>query len=496
MKLRPLDLEQSLEFIDEVSKGHQLPGDVKDRIVERTNRVPLYMEELTKSYLRPGALGAEHGRDRDNLPDELQRPLTARLDQLEDPERAIAQCGAVIGREFSRRLLAEVFGTDEQVVKAKLGRAVSVGLLDERGSGSETTYEYNHTLVQEAARNSLLHQERSELHARTATVLQSKFPQLAEAQPELLAHHFRQAGDALSKISGRESASSYWASAIGYWEKAAKRSFERFALPEATSHLRQAVDLLARLPTSADRDEKELNLQLSLGSLKTASSGYADDATGQAFQRARELCNQLKKPEQLFVTQYGLGGFHLVRGELNETEKIARELLKSAEQYKNTDASAALAELANVLGVRLLGSILFLKNDLSRARDHLDQAIGLYDVNRLSSLVTFNSEDFKTTSLSYRSFVNVMLGNLDEGLKDVEDALEHANQLRHPYSIAYARQFFAAMHQLRGEFKAVIEQTGVLIEFCTKHGFPHFIGAGHTLEGWAMVNEGEIEAGT
>ena len=472
-----LDRQNCLAMVAHMPGGAALPQSVLEEIVQRTDGVPLHVEELTKSILASAALKGEPGGHRLNFPVSLQGSLMARVDQL-GPHKRIAQYASVIGREFSRRLLTEVAGLTGQTLRNGLDKLVQSELVYQCGSMSDPTYIFKHALVQEAAHESLLHKVQRDLHARTAdALLQPKFGQLAKTKPELLAYHYTQAADER---------------AIPLWASAGKRSIQRCAFPEAISHFSEALKLLARLPATertrpAERDELELDVQVAMGSAITATSGYAKPEIGKAFDRALVLCRKLNKPEKLFATLYGIGGFHLIRSELGKTKQIAEEILDHAKHFSDTTPT--------LLGCRLLGATLFLTGDLRGACDHLNQAIALYDVDKHPKMILDNSEDYLTTGLAYLSFVNVMLGNLDQALEANYRSLAHARQLGHLYSVAYALLFLASTHQLRGESKAVRERTAQLIDLCIEQGYPQFLGAGRAMQGWAMVHEGEIEQG-
>jgi predicted ATPase len=450
-----------------------------EEIVQRTDGVPLHVEELTKSVLGSGALDQKQDRPsrtaRDvmlDLPVSLRGSLMARLDQL-GPAKRIAQYGAVIGREFSLRLLAEVSGLTPQELRTGLERLVRSELIFQYGSMSDPTYVFKHALVQEAAHDSLLLKQRRELHARTARALQVHFPQMPETQPELLAHHYAQAGDVRN--------------AILFWMKAGRHSIETCAFVEATSQFRKALGLLAGLPSSPERDELELDVQMAIGSAITATSGYAAPEAGQAFDRALQLCRKLDRPQKLFATLYGVGGFHVMRTELDKTKQIGEEILAQAETYG--DATAKL------LGLRLLGATSFLRGDLLQARDYLQQVLALYDPKTHPLMIPLNSEDYLTTGLAYLSMVDTLLGDLDQALEASNKSLTHARQLGHLYSSAYALSFCQFMHQLRGESAAVRKLTVELVELSREQGYPLFLSSARHLQGAAMVDDGEVVEG-
>ena len=192
-------------------------------------------------------------------------------------------------------------------------------LVYQYGLVSDPAYVFKHALVQEVAHDSLLHKEQRDLHRRTANALLKESPALAETQPELLAHHYTLAGDVEN--------------AIGFWLRAGKRSMDRCAFVEANSHLRKALGLLASMPSSPERDEQELDVQMAIGGAVTAMAGYAAPEAGEAFHKALQLCRKLDRPQKLFATLYGVGGFHLMRTELDETQQIGEEILTHAKTY-------------------------------------------------------------------------------------------------------------------------------------------------------------------
>jgi predicted ATPase len=296
---------------------------------------------------------------------------------------------------------------------------------------------------------------------------------MPETQPELLAHHYAQAGDVRN--------------AILFWMKAGRHSIETCAFVEATSQFRKALGLLAGLPSSPERDELELDVQMAIGSAITATSGYAAPEAGQAFDRALQLCRKLDRPQKLFATLYGVGGFHVMRTELDKTKQIGEEILAQAETYG--DATAKL------LGLRLLGATSFLRGDLLQARDYLQQVLALYDPKTHPLMIPLNSEDYLTTGLAYLSMVDTLLGDLDQALEASNKSLTHARQLGHLYSSAYALSFCQFMHQLRGESAAVRKLTVELVELSREQGYPLFLSSARHLQGAAMVDDGEVVEG-
>jgi class 3 adenylate cyclase len=304
-----------------------LPDEVAAQIVAKTDGVPLFVEELTKTVLESGLL--QDAGDRYELsgplpplaiPSTLHDSLLARLDRLA-PVKETAQIGAAIGREFSHALLAAVADRPESELRTDLDQLVSSELVFRRGSPPEATYSFKHALVQDAAYGTLLKSKRQQLHARIAKVLEEQFPETAEAQPELLAYHCTQAG-LVEK-------------ATHCWYNAARQAMARSAMVEAAAQLTQALDLLAGLPSSADRDHKELDLQIALGAALIATKGWAVPEVEKTCARARELCTAEDQIPQLLAALYGLFLHHLHLSSKHLALQIAGELLRLAERVQD-----------------------------------------------------------------------------------------------------------------------------------------------------------------
>jgi class 3 adenylate cyclase len=303
-----LGRRQGVDLVARITGSKPLPSAIVEQIVGRTDGVPLFVEELTKTVLESGLL-ADVG-DRYELsgplpplaiPTTLHDSLMARLDRLA-PVKEVAQIAAVIGREFSHELLAAVTPLSEDKLGEALDQLVTSELVFRRGTPPDATYSFKHALVQDAAYQSLLRSRRQQLHARIAKALEA-IPNAAETQPELLAHHFTEA--ALARP------------AVDYWLKAGELAIRRSATVEAIAQLRRGLDQVESLPGDLERASLELDLQTALGGALIAARGFASPETGKAYTRAGELCRQLGQPPQLFRVLYGQYVFHLVRAELD-----------------------------------------------------------------------------------------------------------------------------------------------------------------------------------
>ena len=283
--LNRLERAETRAIVDRVAGGRELPAGLLDAIVARTDGVPLFVEELTKAVLEAGLLRPDGDRyvlqdplPSLTIPSTLQGSLLARLDYLADV-RKVAQVAACIGREFDHELLAAVVPLSKDELEEALAQLAKSELIFRRGVAPEATYTFKHALVRDTAYESLLRSGRRELHARIAEILERQRPETADVQPELLAHHYTEAGLAEQ--------------AIRYWQRAGARAAELSANLEAVVHLRKALELLGKLPEGAERARRELELQVALGGALISTKGYAAPETGRAYARAHQLCREV-----------------------------------------------------------------------------------------------------------------------------------------------------------------------------------------------------------
>src|SRR3989441_4927761 len=281
-----------------ITDGKTFPAEVLQQIIEKTDGVPLFVEEITKALLESGQLKAVDGHyeligslSTFAIPATLQDSLMARLDRLVTA-KAVAQYAAVIGRQFSYELLQAVSQVDGAMLQHELDRLVEAEIVYRRGVAPHSTYTFKHALIQDAAYESLLKSTRQLYHQRIAQVLETQFPETAEAQPELVAHHYTEAG--LTE------------KAVPYWHQAGQSAIERSAHVEAIAHLRQGLALLETLPETPQRLQRDVNMSSALGASLIATKGYGAPEVEQTYLRAHHLCQHLEEPQQLFPVLRGL----------------------------------------------------------------------------------------------------------------------------------------------------------------------------------------------
>jgi class 3 adenylate cyclase len=297
-------------ILAETVAGKPLPGEVVVNIADRTDGVPLFVEELTRAVVESGLLrdeGDRYALDRPipsfAIPPSLHASLLARLDRLGPTAKEIAQIGAAIGREFSYELLAAVAQRDKAELQAALRLLVDAGLVFQRGVPPDAFFLFKHALVQDAAYSTLLRGLRQALHAQIAQALETHSSELMDSQPELFAQHYAEAG--LIEKS------------VAYWDKAGRRSAARSAMAEAAAQFHKGLDQLALLLDTPERQRQELELRNALGAVLLAVRGQAAPETGHAYARARELWEQLDSPSEFFDIPYGQSRYHMFRGELD-----------------------------------------------------------------------------------------------------------------------------------------------------------------------------------
>jgi predicted ATPase len=323
LTLSRLPPRKRAEMITCLTGGKTMPKEIADQIVDRTDGVPLFIEELTKSVVESGVL-TEAG-DRYTvvepvaplaIPSTLHASLLARLDRLA-PTREVAQIGAALGRQFSHALIGAVSPIPQQQVDEALAQPVNAELIFRRGTPPDAEYTFKHALVQDAAYSTLLRSRRRQIHARVAMTVENQFPEVVTAHPALLAYHCAEAG--LTE------------KAVAFRIKAGQQALARSAMMEASTQLHQGLDLLSGLPDGAERQQLELELQLPLGMTLIATEGYAAPSVVAAFARARHLCQLLDRPAQLTVVLVGQVSHHFLGGELVLACQESKEVLQLGE---------------------------------------------------------------------------------------------------------------------------------------------------------------------
>jgi class 3 adenylate cyclase/predicted ATPase len=479
LTLSRLPPRQRAEMIDHLTGGKALPKEIADQIMDRTDGVPLFVEELTKSVVESGVLdeAGDHYQIMGPLtplaiPSSLHASLLARLDRL-SPVREVAQIAAALGRQFSYELISAAAGMPQQPLDHALDQLVASELIFRRGTPPDAEYTFKHALVQDAAYSTLLRSRRQQIHARIATTLEEKFPEIVAAQPALLAQHFTEAG-----LMGK---------AVGYWLNAGRQSAGRSAMIEAVAQLHKGLELLRGLPAGPARQQQELDLNIVLGTALIATKGYAAPEVGDTFAHARVMAEQLDKPEYLFPLLYGQWAYELVRSE----HKLALPFAQKMEQlgHGRDDRTALL------LGHSMHGFLRFNLGELLAARTLLEQCGEMSDPTRRAAYVAQTGADQYPIMLVYLGATLTYLGYIDQGGARLREAVSVARQLGHAYTLAFALGWRAMMGAFtRSPCEAQLYADEALT-LSSENGFPAWMGVAMVARGWAVVELTKVQEG-
>ena len=459
VRLNRLPLQHRAELVAELTRENALSKATVERIVDRTDGIPLFIEELTKALVeRGGDNPSAH-----DIPATLQDMLMARLDRL-GGAKEVAQIASVIGNEFSWRLLREVAPIEEERLKKELLKLIDSEILLEQGDAPAAKYRFKHALIQDSAYQSLLRSKRQSYHREIGQALKARFPELVEARPELLAHHYTSA-DLKEE-------------AIPYWQSAGEKSVRRSANLEAITHFSKALDLLKSLPASPEHFQLELGLQLAIGTPLIATKGFASPDVGRVYARARELCQQAGNAPQLFPVLWGLWVFYTARAEHETARGLADQCRSIADAVKDEN----LLMLAHhAMGVTLTGL-----GQFSEALHELEQAIAIYDREQPVALAFAYGQDSGVVCRSQAAFVLWFLGHPERALRKNDEALALAKKLSHPYSLAASLVFSAWLHQLVQNKQVAREHAEEALALSNKHEFVFWLLTGMILHGWSL----------
>jgi len=457
----------------------RLPREFHDQIIGLSDGVPLFVEELVKTLLESGLLLELDGEYRLHgpvgplaIPNTLQALLTARLDRL-GPAKEVAQIGGALGREFSYEVMRAVADwLPEQRLQEALQSLVRSELVYCRGRPPDAVYLFKHALLQDAARETLLRSGRRELHARIVAVLQQRFPEIADQQPELLAHHCTEAG--------------LVAEAVAYWGRAGRRSADRSAMAEAAAQYQKGLDQLALLPDTSERRRREFEFHAALGAALTIVKGYAAPETGQAYTRARELWEELGSPSEVSEVRFGELHYHQLRGELALSLRLAEDLLRLSIQRQDSGGI--------VLGHGSCGGNLFYMGRFARSRSHLEKALPLYNPTSHRSLVDQVGLHPQVRWQAQLGLALFSLGYSDQAVALINAATAEARRLGHLPTLALTLGW-STLLWLIGEDAHLSEAGNELAAVATERGFPQWRGFGTIYHGWARVKNGDVAEG-
>jgi predicted ATPase len=409
--------------------GKAVPVEVIEHIIGKSDGVPLFVEELTKTILQSDYLREEAERytligslDEVAIPATLQDSLMARLDRM-PRVRELAQLGAVLGREFAYEMLQALAEIEEPMLRDGLGQLVDAELLYQRGRAPRAKYIFKHALIQDAAYESLLKRTRQRHHRQVAALMEERFPETVATHPELVAHHFTEAGDATH--------------AVQYWRSAGERARRLSANLEAIAYLTKGIAMLHELPDDEERAREELALQASLGHANIVARGHGAAGAEAAYARALELCGQLGDVAELAPTLFGLWRYYVVARPLDETNDVARRLRALAEDKRDTEL--------HVIAHYALGYTALCMANLGDARTNLEQGIARYLPAQRSAEIYRTGQDPGVACRAYLGMTDWLLGYPERAQSRIRECVELAEELEDAFSLAYALCFPGAI---------------------------------------------------
>jgi class 3 adenylate cyclase/predicted ATPase len=468
-------------MIDRVAGNKSLPASIRQDIIERTDGIPLFVEEMTKAVLEAESEGdarrtAAVPSSVLTVPASLHASLMARLDRI-GPAKEVAQIGAAIGREFSHALLAAVVSGPEAELRLALDRIVAAGMLFRQGVPPHATYLFKHALVQDAAYGTLLREPRRALHARIAVTLESKFTEIAENQPELLARHCTEAG-LIEK-------------AAGLWGNAGQRSLERSALVEAAAQFTHALAQIAALTATPRLRREEITLQVALIAPLGHVKGFAAPETWAAAERARlliERAEALGEPPEdpllLFSVLYGLWIANFIAFNGDVVRELSGQFLALAEKQGTT--------IPLVIGHRIMGNYLLHTGHIAQGKAHFDQAMSLYDPAEHRPLATRLGHDIRVAISSYRSWALWFLGFPEAALGDTKQALKDVREIGQAATLFYGLTLTSLTHVHCGNYGTANAQLEEVVALAEEKDALIWKTHGMFLQGFILVMTGKM----
>lgn len=463
-----LTQKQVEQLVGNVTRGIALPQEVIVQVVAKTDGVPLFVEELTKSLVESDALTTVEGRYELTasltlaIPSTLSDSLTARLDRL-GPAKEVAQLGSTIGREFSFDLLRAISRLDESALKAALDDLVVAELIYQRGRPSGTSYLFKHSLIQDTAYNLLLKSTRQQLHTDIAQVIEREFPETVASQPELLAHHHTEAGMP--------------AQAVTWWQRAGQRALERSANKEAIHHLQAGLAILSAWPDAPTRDPMELMLQATLGAALMATRGYAAPEVEAVYKRVSALCEQIGETVRPYPALWGLWAYYFTTANLRESRLLGERFVASAQAQDEA--------VPKVVSHACLGYTLFWLGEFPAALEQLGEGWARYEPGQHLSHISMYGLDCGTASAALRACSQWMLGYPDQARASMKMALETAEKNAHPISLALVLFYSAVLYQSLGDREATAKWAVRIEALSLEQGFPYWLALGSILRVWA-----------
>ena len=461
VELSRLEHNDRTSIVQHHAGGKALPPEMLEHILQKSDGIPLFVEELTKAMMESGLL-QEHAHSYAltgpmpalAVPSTLNDSLMARLDNLSEGKE-VAQVGAAIGREFSYDMLAALLPLAPKELQATLSRLVGADLIYGRGTPPHAIYSFKHALIQDAAYATMLRARRRKLHAGIANILEADAT-TAKLEPEILAHHLTDAGMP--------------ARAIPHWQQAGLLASGRAAHTEACRHFDEGLRLITELPNDATRNGLELGLRVHLGVSLAAVRGYAAPEVEASYQRARELCQLIGDSSELYWVLRGLWGFYAVRADAKAARELADQCVRLGEETQRADFL--------IEGYTVLGYSLVYAGELRRGREVLTRAVEIYRTRDGAQLAYPTPQDPEMACLCMLALANWILGHNQQAVACMKDAITAAERSKRPFDAAFAHCYAANFENLRRNPQRAAHHAGIALEIAQRHGFAIWLAVG------------------
>lgn len=486
LTLNRLDRLDNAAVIRQVAKGKDLPHVLVEDIIARTDGVPLFIEEVTKSVLESGVVREEEGAyllagslPPLAVPATLQASLVARLDRLASL-RAVIQAGAALGREFAYLPLRGVCNLADAELDPLLKRLVASELVHQRGVAPQALYTFKHALVQDAAYSTMLKGQRVQMHARIVETFERELPETVKRNPDVLAHHCTEAGN--------------FGKAIDYWLKSARMSLDRSASSEAQAQLEKALALLQCVTDEAARQQFEARIQVALGDTFVMTRGFASPDVASALTKARSLLDESAHPVESLQAFAGLCNYHLIRSEAPKILQLAGPFLR-----RRADPLRAM------VGHYEVGTACLHMGRFGDAKVHLEQGLTLYREEACRPIAFPAGTHVRTFSLIWLALTYLYLGKLKVAMETMDAAVTDARSRLHPFTLVSAllasARFFNHTRDLQSAIRATDEGFAVASEQRSPYHISranilkavNLVESGHALDGIALMDHALAE---
>lgn len=478
LNLTHLNNSDIASMVSRLTNGRELPKVLMDEIISKTDGVPLFVEELTKMVINSNMVEEVDGHfqlvgnfSKLRIPSTLQDLLTARLDGL-DEAKEIAQIASVIGREFKFDMLLSISGIDVDLLEQYISQLIEAELISQRGVGRNAVYIFKHALIHDAAISSMLKSRCQDIHKNLAPLIEAEYPKIAQEQPEKIAHHYTEAGQAEQ--------------AVDWWLRAEQQALTQSANLEAISHFKHGMALMHLLPDNKENWLRELRLCVVVGAAYCATSGYASPEVEKVFERASELSKKIGDIPEKFQILWGLWAFYIVRADLNKARENAQAMLTAAE-----DKEKPLMQLeANAA----LGLTQYFIGDATKARGYMEATIALDNPERDRAFTYICGQDGSVVNLVYFALTLWMLGKSEEAEIKSKEAITLARHINHPHSIVYALNFSSWLYYMLRKPEQAEELANEVISLSIEQGF-FWITLGSVIAGWSKACAGKFSEG-